>query len=100
MFERGIWMHGIPTLYEPIAQVPLLIWNPKQSQRIDIHTPTSCVDILPTLLHLSKQPIPEWYEGQILPSHKDQSRDTDRSIFVVEAKENSKYLPLEKSTIA
>jgi arylsulfatase A-like enzyme len=100
MFERGIWMHNTPTLYEPIVQVPLLIWNPGQRQRVDIHTPTSCVDILPTLLHLSKHTIPEWCEGEILPPYLDQSGNTDRSIFVVEAKENSKYLPLERATIA
>ena len=50
MFERGIRGHVTPTLYEPVIRVPLLIAKPGQREREDVYAPTSCVDLLPTLL--------------------------------------------------
>jgi len=100
MFERGISGHITPTLYESITHVPLIIAAPGQQVRQDIYSLTSCVDLLPTLLHISGQAIPEWTEGIILPPFSQASSDPDRSIFTVEAKENSKWKPLTKSTVA
>jgi arylsulfatase A-like enzyme len=99
LFERGIHAHMTETLYEPIIRVPLLISKPGQRRREDVQEPTSCVDLAPTLLQLTGQPIPEWCEGQILPTFGDQALDRNRPIFAIEAKENPKQAPLTKATV-
>jgi arylsulfatase len=99
MFERGIWEHQTPTLYEPIVRIPLFIAKPGQQQREDVYTPTSCVDLLPTLLHATGQAIPDWCEGEILPPFGSNEASMERSIFAVEAKSNSKRAPLTKATV-
>jgi arylsulfatase A-like enzyme len=100
MFERGIWRHITPTLYQPIIRVPLLIWSPNQNMRKDVNIPTSSVDILPTLLQETGQVIPDSCEGQVLPPFNNQEIDSDRSIFAFEAKENPAHKPFRKATIA
>jgi len=100
MFEREIWKHTTPTLYQPVIRVPLLISEPGQIERQDVYTSTSCIDLLPTLLHVTGQSIPEWCEGEILPPYGEKEPDLNRSIFVVEAKSNPKYRPFIKSTFA
>ncbi len=100
LFERGIMGHFTQTLYEPIVRIPLLIFQPGQSKRKDVYAPTSCVDVLPTLLHAAGQPIPDWCEGQVLPSFASEARLEERSLYVVEAKRNRKYRALTKATVA
>ncbi len=100
MFERGIQQHYTPTVFEPIIHIPLIVWRPSQREMRHIHTPTSCVDLLPTLLHLSNQPIPGWCEGQILPGFGKPLAAGERSVFVVDAKENPKYAPLQCASVA
>jgi arylsulfatase A-like enzyme len=99
MFERGIWQHSTPALYEPILHIPLMIWRPGQTKRIDVHTQTSCVDVLPTLLQVTGQPIPDWCQGEVLPT-LGSAADDDRSLFAVDSKENSKFLPLSQGSLA
>ena len=100
MFERKIWRHETPTLFQPIINVPLLISIPGQTTRQDVYTPTSCVDILPTLLQLTGRSIPSWIEGLVLPPYVKKEHASDRSIFMVEAKSNAKWAPLRKATVA
>jgi arylsulfatase A-like enzyme len=100
MFERGILAHITPTLFEPIIRIPLLISRPGLRTRQDVYSPTSCVDILPTLLHVTGQKVPPWCEGQILPFSAGKVPGADRAIYAVEAKENNKIGPLKKATIA
>jgi arylsulfatase A-like enzyme len=100
MFERGIYQHTTPTLYEPISRIPLVIFSPNQEKRQDIYSSTSNVDILPTLLNISNLPIPEWSEGSILPSFEDSDEPDNRNIFIIEAKQNPKTAPLQIATIA
>jgi len=100
MFERGIRGHITPTLYEPVIRVPLLISKPGQRRRKDVYTPTSCVDLLPTLLHVTGQIIPDWCEGKILPTFGGKKAHSECSVFVVEAKSNPKLAPLTKGTVA
>ncbi len=100
LFERGIVSHVTPTLYEPLIHIPLLISVPGQTQRQDIHSLTSCVDLLPTLAKLTGQPAPEWGEGVFLPGFSDEPIQNDRSVFAVEAKSSSKQGPLKKVTVA
>jgi arylsulfatase A-like enzyme len=100
MFERGIFTHVTPTLYEPLLHIPLIISRPGITERQDILEPTSAVDIFPTLLSLTGQTIPEWCEGRTLPSFPGALQEPGRSIFAVEAKENAQYTPLQKVSLA
>ena len=96
LFERGIWKHTTRVLYEPVVHVPLLISAPGQQAREDIYTPTSTVDLLPTFLHFAGKSVPEWCEGEILPPF---AKESDRAIYIVEAKSNPKGGPLVKGTL-
>lgn len=100
MFERGIFEHITPTLYEPIMRVPLLIARPGQKKREDVYTPTSCVDILPTVLQIAGRPVPGWCEGTLLPGFGGPDARRERSTFSVEAKSNPKQAPLTTGTLA
>jgi arylsulfatase A-like enzyme len=100
LFERGIRGHVTPALYDPVIHVPLLIAKPGQKQREDVHTPTSAVDLLPTLLHAAGRPVPDWCEGRILPTFDGEKKDTERSVFAVEAKGNPKQAPLTEASVA
>jgi len=100
MFERGIRGHVTQTLYQSLTQVPLLVSQPGQRSREDIYTPTSCVDLLPTLLHVTGQAIPDWCEGEVLPGLSSSAVNHQPAIFTVEAKSNPKQAPLTKATLA
>jgi len=99
MFERGIIGHSTETLYEPVIKVPLLIFEPGQKTRRDIFTPTSNIDILPTLLHVTGQSIPDWAEGEILPPFSSSKTNTKRSIFTVQARYNGNLNPLKEASV-
>jgi arylsulfatase A-like enzyme len=86
MFERGIDQHFTESLHLPVIQVPLLIFEPGQTTRKDIFSPTSNVDLMPTLLHLAGQPIPDWVDGQILPPFNPLGDDPSRSVYAADAK--------------
>jgi hypothetical protein len=58
-FERGEFGHGTALLYDPVIHIPLLISSPGQKERLDVFSPTSSVDILPTLLSIGGQKIPD-----------------------------------------
>lgn len=98
LFERGVHGHSTPLMFEPVLHVPLLISVPGQSKRQDITTPTSNVDILPTVLHLCGQEAPPWCEGELLPGFSIQ-KPVERSLFSVEAKRNPAYAPLKKASL-
>ena len=100
LFERGIVGHETPVLYEPLMHIPLFISVPGQTQRQDVHSLTSCVDLLPTLAKLTGQPAPEWGEGVVLPGFGDGSVQNEQSVFAVEAKSSSKEGPLKKLSVA
>ncbi len=98
-FERGVDGHTTPLLFQPLTNIPLLIAAPGQTARQDIYTPTSCVDVLPTLLTLASQPVPEWCEGTLLPGLGG-TPDPERSLFTVEAASNPAFSPLKIATVA
>jgi arylsulfatase A-like enzyme len=99
LFERGVRGHLTPLLYDPVIHVPLIISTPGQERRLNVHTPTSCIDLLPTLLHLTGRSVPDWCEGQLLPELGG-DRDADRIVFSVEAKENAMDRPFTRATVA
>ena len=96
IFERQMAHHGTNTFHEPIIRVPLMIFSPDQAEGLNIHAPTTAVDVLPTLLHLSEEPLPNWVEGQVLPPFA--AEDQGRSLFAVAAKNNSTAQPLTHYT--
>ncbi|MEJ2757739.1 MAG: sulfatase-like hydrolase/transferase, partial [Anaerolineales bacterium] len=99
MFERGLIGHTTPLLFEPVVRVPLIIFDPENKGRQDITTRTSSLDLLPTLLHLNNEPVPDWAEGKVLPPFNDQSAD-DRKIYSVQAKETPKFGPIETGSVS
>ena len=99
LFERGVYEHATPLLNDPVVHIPLMISAPGQRTRMDIHSPTNSVDVLPTLLHLAGRDIPDWCEGAVLPGLGGKD-DFERSTFSVEAKGNAAYAPLTKVSVA
>ena len=98
-FERGLDGHITPMLFEPLINIPLLVRAPGQKERQNVQTPTSCVDILPTLLTLAGKSLPDWCEGVLLPGLGGKV-DPQRSIFTVEAATNPAFAPLKTASIA
>jgi arylsulfatase A-like enzyme len=99
MFERGIIAHETETLFNPIIKVPLLLFEPGHQKRRDIFTPTSSIDILPTLLHVTGQAIPDWIEGVVMPPFNSSQVDLERSIFSVQARHNGRLNPLREASV-
>ena len=89
LFERGEYGHVTRLLYDAVIHIPLLVIAPGQKSRVDIHQPTSNIDLLPTLLHLAGQKTSAKIEGKILPGLG--GVDETRSLFSMEAKECSSF---------
>ncbi len=99
LFERGIWGHLAPVLFDSLLRVPLIVSTPGRRVRRDVHAPTSSVDLLPTLAHLAGLPRPEWSEGRLLPVLSDGEADSGRVIYAVDAKESRRFGPLRPRTV-
>lgn len=100
LFERGIGGHTTAVMYESILRVPMMIWKPGQKERVDVYERTNAVDIVPTLLSLTGQPIPEMVEGTIMPTFPGAAANSERDIYGVEAKRNNAFAPLSVATLA
>jgi arylsulfatase A-like enzyme len=100
MFERGVLGHATPLLYDPIIHVPLLVVAPGQHERRDIRTPTSNADLLPTILSLAGQPVPEGIDGRVLPAFGGDEDAPGRPIISIEAKESSSFRPFSRATVS
>ena len=96
MFERGILFHEKPVIYQPVVHIPLLISAPGQQDRQDIYTPTSAVDVLPTLAQENGLSVPAWVEGQVLPPYG--SQQLERPVFSLEARGSQPDRPINKGT--
>ncbi|MCA9916342.1 MAG: sulfatase [Anaerolineales bacterium] len=99
LFERGVRGHVTLTLYEGLTHIPLVIHKPGQQSREDVYQRTTAVDILPTLMQITGQPVPDWTEGRVLPTFGADTTE-DRFVYSVEAKSNAKFAPLTEATIA
>ncbi len=99
MQERGISGHTTPTFYQPIVRIPLMIFEPGQQSGQDIHIPTSAVDVMPTLLHVTGHDLPAWTEGNILPPYSPLIRKPQAGIFALGARGNDQNSPITKGTI-
>jgi arylsulfatase A-like enzyme len=98
MFERGIVGHLTPAMYQPVTQIPLLIFAPGQIARQDIIDNTSAIDLLPTLLAITGHDILDWAEGSMLPPFADTNLKSDRQIFCVRGKGIQEDQPLHKGS--
>ncbi|MBI3158674.1 MAG: sulfatase-like hydrolase/transferase [Chloroflexi bacterium] len=98
MFERGIIKHFHKSLHQPVVHIPLLVFLPGQSERLDILSPTSAVDVLPTLLHLAGKPPAPWAEGCTLRPFRSGPADAERPFYALEAKESHPARPLGMSS--
>ncbi|HUI90532.1 MAG TPA: sulfatase-like hydrolase/transferase [Anaerolineales bacterium] len=99
MFERGVFGHDNPLMYDSILHIPLLISAPGQNSRGDIISQTNSVDILPTLLHIAGFDIPAWAEGQLLPGFGGVG-DNSRATYSVDAKIGSSFGRLSVASLA
>jgi len=98
LFERGISGHTTPVLHQPVVRVPLLILEPGRRNRTDIATPTSAIDVLPTLLHITGQSVPDWAEGTVLPPFTTDRQDASRSLYALQAVSNEQLSPLAQAS--
>jgi arylsulfatase A-like enzyme len=98
VFERGMDGHSSDALYQPQIRVPLLIFEPGRTNRMDITVPTSAVDVLPTISHITGHRLPAWTEGIILPPYAESNPDPDRNIYTMKAARNDKYAPITHAT--
>ena len=99
MFERGIIGHSTHVLYEPVVRVPLLIFEPGRREGMQLHAPSSSIDLLPTLTHVTGHSAPEWAEGKVLPPYSGTTPDGERGIFVVRAHNSNPELPLSQASV-
>jgi arylsulfatase A-like enzyme len=99
LFERGVLGHFTPVMFEPLINIPLVVFSPGQTQRKDIYENTTNIDLLPTLLHIAGMPLPEWAEGQVLPGLGGVSA-AGRSIYSLDAKKNPSHAPITKGSLA
>ena len=60
---------------------------------MDIYNPTSAIDVLPTLTHVTGEQVPDWSEGIILPPFAPTKDMPNRNVYVVRATKNGKYDP-------
>ncbi len=98
MFERGISAHSTDALYQPVIRIPLMIFEPGRQTGMDIQSPTSAVDVLPTLAHVTGHATPDWTEGTVLPPYDGASPDPSRSIYVVRAAKNDPSAPVTRAS--
>lgn len=99
LHERGHFGHTAPIHFEPLVHVPLIISTPGQKKRVDIHHPTSNVDLLPTIATIKHVEIPNWVEGKVLP-HFAAEYDPERTIFTFDASQNSAFAELKTFTVS
>ena len=99
LFERGFAGHGLQFMYEGVLHTPLLIHAPGQDSRKDVFSPTSSIDLLPTLLSIAGKEPPTDIDGSILPGFGG-TENEDRPIFSIYAVDNSAFGPMKKAVIA
>lgn len=98
LFERGIEAHFTPVLYQPLIRIPLVIFEPRRTNRTDIFTPTSAIDVLPTLLNVTGHNQVPFSEGVILPPFTPTKDIKDRNLYAIEAKHNDQFSPFTVAT--
>jgi arylsulfatase A-like enzyme len=98
MFERGISGHQKPVLYDPVVRVPLVIFEPQRTSRLDITEATSSIDLLPTLATVTGGEVPSWIEGDLLPPYASTPQSSPRDIFAIESRSTGKKESVLRAT--
>lgn len=98
LFERGIVGHQTMTMFQAGVKVPLLIFAPGQTTRQDISDKTSAIDLLPTLLTVTGQKVPDWVEGTVLPPFADVPVKADRQIVCLRGEAAKKDQPIHRGS--
>jgi len=99
MFERGILGHMTPSLHQPVIHIPLVIFPPNQTNRLDIHQPTSAIDLLPTLATIATQESPSWAEGQVLPPFGELNPSNPADVFALQVEETGEHNHITQGTL-
>ena len=99
MFEREIKGHMTNALYQPLINIPLLVFDPLINSRVDIYETTSAVDLLPTLASWAGLEIPEWSSGVLLPPYRKSNNESERGVFSVRSHDTVHTSPLRKASI-
>ena len=69
-------------MFEESVRVPLLVRVPGQTEARRIARPVSQVDLVPTLLELMDQPVPDDLEGEGLAPSLVAGEEPDRDVFI------------------
>jgi arylsulfatase A-like enzyme len=80
-----------------LTHIPLLVFMPGQTERIDFHSLTATIDVMPTLLRLAGKTIPDWVEGDVLPPFNP-NPDPDKLVFGIDLRHNPKESPFTNGT--
>ncbi len=99
MFERGLYQHATPAMYDPEIRVPLLMHAPGQTQRRDVHLTTSAVDLVPALLALANGRIPPWAEGEAARLLSDGGTGDADAVYALQANRSPKQGPIATGTL-
>lgn len=99
LFERGVRGHFSPLLYQAEVRVPLMIFEPGRTSRIDITTPTSVVDLLPTLLHVTGHEAAPWSEGTVLPPFAPTEPDPGRPLYCMYTNRSLQDAAITEATV-
>ena len=97
-FARNALLPAVALTTSSALAAYYTVWNRQQSRQ-NINTPTSAADVLPTLLTLTQQPVPNWVEGQPLPPYSSQ-HDASRPVFTVEAKHTQSRGKLHRRSVS
>jgi arylsulfatase A-like enzyme len=84
--EHGGWLHGL-TVYEEQIHVPLLIKPPSSLGAAAGRRgqPVSLLDVMPTVLEIASQPLPENLDGRsLVPDLLGRSPPSSRTLFALE----------------
>ena len=96
MFERGNIGHETLTGLDPAIHIPLLIFPPGQSKRVDVFETTSAVDVLPTLLEIAGLPAADWTEGLALPPFSAAPLPADRAVYCLHPGDSVSKRPISQ----
>jgi arylsulfatase A-like enzyme len=99
MFERGILGHMTPSLHQPIIRIPLVVFPPGGKARVDVYDTTSAIDLLPTLMHVTGQDVPDWAEGVVLPPFSTSTSSSDRDVYALQVGDIDKNGRITSATV-
>lgn len=64
--DHGCFMHG--RLYDEVIHIPLILWSPKNFDKIEVDELVRMIDIPATILHILNVQIPKTFRGKsVLP---------------------------------